>query len=169
MTIDITTGHLLLPAIDTTYDNNTSWVDPITNEIYYYPSEISVVSTADVTSDLIVRTFLTARELALEWKYGRVRGTWFGGEFGHSKSTLDLQQRFFSDDQAIAITQKASVLYRLKVETLKLNRYVLNALNKLPRIYDETIYADFLRNWGTHIVQQSLVGKSENVRSSSEH
>ncbi|CAF4953391.1 unnamed protein product, partial [Rotaria socialis] len=31
-------------------------------------------------------------------------------------------------------------------------------IEKLPAIYNETLYDDFLQNWGTHIVQQALVG-----------
>lgn len=158
MTIDITTGNLLLPAIDFTHDNNTSWTDPRTKRIYHYPAEVTVIAAPASSTKPIVRVFLTARELANEWKYRRTQGDWFGGEFGRSKSILDLQKRFFNDDQAIAITQRQHVLYRLKVETLKLNRYVQDAIDTLPAVYDQTIYNDFIRNWGTHIVQQTLVG-----------
>jgi hypothetical protein len=159
MTIDITTGTLLLPAIDFTHDNTTSWQDPVTNEVYWYPREISVLPIDATENQPVARVFLSASELANHWKYGQTRGDWLGGEFGHSKSILDIQARFFADDQAIAITQKPYVLYRLKVEVLKLNVYVKDAINALPKIYNENIYADFLRNWGTHIVLKSLVGK----------
>jgi hypothetical protein len=159
MTIDITTGNLLLPAIDFTHDNNTSWTDSTTNQTYWYPREISVLPVDQNENQPIARVFLTAGELANHWKYAQTRGDWLGGEFGHSKSILDIQSRFFADDQAIAITQKPYVLYRLKVEVLKLNVYAADAINQLPKVYNEIIYADFLRNWGTHIVLKSLVGK----------
>jgi hypothetical protein len=163
MTIDITTGRLLLPAIDFTDDNTTFWKDPLTNEIYWHPREVSVISVAENENQPIARAFLSASELANYWKYEQTRGDWLGGEFGHSKTILDLQSRFFADDQAIAITQEPYVLYRLKVEELKLNIYVKDAINALPKIYNEIIYADFLRNWGTHIVLKSLVGKFQIV------
>ena len=159
MTFDITEGTLLLPAIDFTDDNTTSWKDPLTNETYWHPREVSVIPVDANENQPIARVFLRASELANYWKYGQTRGDWLGGEFGHSKSILDLQSRFFADDQAIAITQKPYVLYRLKVEVLKLNVYARDAISALPKIYDETIYADFLRNWGTHIILNSLVGK----------
>jgi hypothetical protein len=161
MTFDITTGNLLLPAIDFTHDNNTSWQDPLTNETYWCPREITVLSVDQKENQPVARVFLSSSELANHWKYAQTRGDWLGGEFGHSKSILDLQARFFSDDQAIAITQQPYVSYKLKVETLKLNKYAISAINALPKIYDEVIYSDFLRNWGTHIVLQSLIGKFE--------
>ena len=159
MTFDITTGDLLLPAIDFNVDNNTWWSDPLTSQTYWYPREITVLSVDQSENQPVARTFLTSSELANHWRYAQTRGDWLGGEFGHSKSILDLQARFFSDDQAIAITQQPYVLYKLKVETLKLNTYAISAINALPKIYDEVIYSDFLRNWGTHIVLQSLIGK----------
>jgi len=157
--MDITTGTLLLPAIDFTHDNTTFWQDPLTNETYWYPREVSVRSVDAKENQPVARVFLSASELENHWKYAQTRGDWLGGEFGHSKSILDIQSRFFADDQAIAITQKPQVLYRLKIEALKLNTYVTNAINALPKIYNEIIYADFLRNWGTHIVLKSLIGK----------
>jgi hypothetical protein len=164
MTLDITTGNLLLPAIDFTHDNTTSWQDPLTNEVYWYPREISVLPVDANENQPVARVFLGASELANQWKYAQTQGDWLGGEFGHSQSMLDLQARFFSDDQAIAITQKPEVLYRLKVEVLKLNTFVTSAINALPKVYNENIYSDFLRNWGTHIVLNSLVGRFEIVK-----
>ncbi|CAF4059651.1 unnamed protein product [Rotaria sp. Silwood2] len=158
MTIDITKGTLLLPAIDFTHDNTTFWSDPVTNETYWYPREISVLPVDEKDNEPVARTFLTASELENHWKYGQARGDWLGGELGHSKSILDIEARFFADDQAIAITQKPYVLYRLKVEVLKLNEYATSAINALPKVYNEMIYDSFLRNWGTHIVLKSLVG-----------
>ncbi|CAF3928241.1 unnamed protein product [Rotaria sordida] len=158
MTIDITRGTLLLPAIELTYDNITSWQDPLTNETYWYPREVSILPVNQSENEPVAYTFLTASELENHWKYGQTRGYWLGGELGHSKPILDIQARFFSDNQAIAITQKPYVLYRLKVEQLNLNIYVKNAIRALPKVYNEIIYESFLRNWGTHIVLKSLVG-----------
>ncbi|CAF3492650.1 unnamed protein product [Rotaria sp. Silwood1] len=158
MTIDIIKGTLLLPPIDFTHDNTTYWQDPLTNEIYWYPREISVLPVEQNANEPVARTFLTASELENHWKYGQTRGDWLGGELGHSKSILDIQARFFADNQAIAITQKPYALYRLKVEVLKLNVYAKNAVNALPKVYNEMIYESFLRNWGTHIVLKSIVG-----------
>ena len=150
---------MLLPVIDFTHDNNTPWQDPMTNQTYWCPKEVSVLSVDKRENQPIARAFPSATELANHWKYGAQRGDWLGGEFGHSKSILELQQRFFSDDQAIAITQKPHVLYRLKVEVLKMNVYAEDAMNALPKVYNEVIYSDFIRHWGTHIIIRSLVGK----------
>ena len=151
MTIDITTGTLLLPAIDFTDDNTTSWKDPLTNETYWHPREISVVPVDANENQPIARIFLSASELANYWKYGQTRGDWLGGEFGHSKSILDLQSRFFTDDQAIAITQKPYVLYRLKVEVLKLNVYVRDAISALYQRFMTKLYMRIFFKIGAHM------------------
>lgn len=148
-----------MPAIDFTHKNTTSWIDPYNNQTFWYPEEITVLPVSETENQPQAHVFRTAAELANHWKYAQVRGDWLGGEFGHSQSILNLQSKFFYDDQAIAITQQPHVLYRLKVETLHLNPYVQNAINALPKVYNEAIYADFLRNWGTHIIIKSLIGK----------
>ncbi|CAF3649132.1 unnamed protein product [Rotaria sp. Silwood1] len=158
MTLDITTGTLLLPALEYTYLGNSYWTDPILNTTYQVPRGVSLPAINQSDNTPIARVFLTATELSNEWKYKKLRGSWLGGEFGHSKSLGDIYRRFFSNNQGTAITQKPTVLYRLRVENLQLNKYVKQAISKLPIKYDETLYRDFLRNWGTHIVQQSLIG-----------
>ncbi len=159
MTLDITTGTLLLPAVKYSYPGTNSWTDPVTNIIYNAPSEISFQQISATDNNPIARVFLTAAELSNEWKYEKLRGSWLGGEFGHSKSLLDIYSRFFSKNQATAITQKPTVLYRLRLENFQLNKYAKEAIDNLPPEYNETLYSDFLRTWGTHIVQQSLIGK----------
>ncbi|CAF3564249.1 unnamed protein product [Rotaria sp. Silwood1] len=123
MTLDITSGALLLPAMEYTYPHTTSWTDPVTNQTYWVPQEVSLSSVSTDENQPVARVFLTSLELSNEWKYERLRGKWLGGEFGHSKSMLDIQSRFFSNNQATAVTQKPEVLYRLRVENLQLNNF----------------------------------------------
>ncbi|CAF3790676.1 unnamed protein product [Rotaria sp. Silwood1] len=164
MTLDITTGTLLLPALEYTYLGNNYWTDPISNIVYQAPRGVTFPEISQDENNPIARVFLTAAELSNEWKYEKLRGSWLGGEFGHSKSLADIYNRFFSNNQATSITQKPNVLYRLRVENLQLNTYAKQAIARLPTTYDETLYSDFLRNWGTHIVQQSLIGKFQNLK-----
>ncbi|CAF2064098.1 unnamed protein product [Rotaria magnacalcarata] len=158
MTLDITTGRLLLPALENNFFGNNYWIDPNTNRMHQAPRGIIFPRISQDENRPISRVFLSAAELSNEWKYERLRGSWLGGEFGHSKSLLDIYSRFFSKNQATAITQKPTVLYRLRVENLRLNQYAREAVEKLPAVYNETLYDDFIQNWGTHIVQQALVG-----------
>ncbi|CAF2956474.1 unnamed protein product, partial [Rotaria sp. Silwood2] len=158
MTLDITTGTLLLPALEYIYLGNNYWTDPISNTTYQAPRGVTFPTFSENDNQPVARVFLTATELSNEWKYEKLRGSWLGGEFGHSKSLADIYSRFFSNNQATAITQKPYVLYRLRVENLRLNKYAKQAIAQLPTTYNETLYNDFLRNWGTHIVQQSLIG-----------
>ncbi|CAF4841946.1 unnamed protein product, partial [Rotaria sp. Silwood2] len=158
MTLDITTGTLLLPALEYIYLGNNYWTDTISNTTYQAPRGVTFPTFSENDNQPVARVFLTATELSNEWKYEKLRGSWLGGEFGHSKSLADIYSRFFSNNQATAITQKPYVLYRLRVENLRLNKYAKQAIAQLPTTYNETLYNDFLRNWGTHIVQQSLIG-----------
>ncbi|CAF4664357.1 unnamed protein product, partial [Rotaria socialis] len=123
MTLDITTGRLLLPALENNFFGNNYWIDPNTNRMYQAPRGITFPRISQDENRPVSRVFLSAAELSNEWKYERLRGSWLGGEFGHSKSLLDIYSRFFSKNQATAITQKPTVLYRLRVENLRLNQY----------------------------------------------
>lgn len=158
ITLDITTGNLLSPAIEFTYRNTTYWNDTFNNQIYWSPEEVTVLPVEAKENLPIARVFHNPKELANEWKYERLQGTWLGGEFGHSKAILDLYKRFFTKNQAVAITQKPTVLYRIRLENLRLNRYARAAVDTLTHTFNEELYTDFINSWGTHIVQQALIG-----------
>jgi hypothetical protein len=159
MTLDITTGNLLLPAIEFTYPNTTFWIDPFNNQTYWSPQEVAVLPANLSANVPVARVFLNPEELINEWKYERLEGTWLGGEFGHSKLVLDIYNKFFSNNQAVSITQHPTALYRVRVENLRLNRYARAAVDALTHTYDEVLYTDFINTWGTHIVQQAVIGK----------
>ncbi|CAF1363919.1 unnamed protein product [Adineta steineri] len=158
MTLDITTGELRLPALEYTYSNITNWKDPLTGRVYLVPKEVSLPSINDSDSVPVAHVFLTAAELSSKWRYDRLQGAWLGGEFGHSQSLLDIYKKYFSSDESIAITQQPTILYRMRVENFQLRADARAAINALPPTYNESLYSDFLRDWGTHIIQQSLVG-----------
>ncbi|CAF3989734.1 unnamed protein product, partial [Adineta steineri] len=158
MTLDITTGSLLLPAIEFTYPNTTFWTDPFNNQTYWSPQEVAILP-ANVSENVpIARIFLNPAELINEWKYERLEGTWLGGEFGHSQNVLDIYDKFFSSNQAVSITQHPTALYRVRVENFRLNRYARAAIDALTHTYNEVLYTDFINAWGTHIVQEAVIG-----------
>ncbi|CAF3687438.1 unnamed protein product [Rotaria sp. Silwood1] len=99
-------------------------------------------------------------QLADVWTRASGSGSWLGGELGHTKSVLDINLKFFSKQQATAITQQPIGLYRLEVNNLTLNEYVKEAISLLPATYDASIYSDFMDTWGTHIAVSTLIGKS---------
>ncbi|CAF1306922.1 unnamed protein product [Adineta ricciae] len=158
MTFDIITGDILRPALKYTYSNITFWTDSFTNRQYFVPKEVSFPLTVDNDSVPVAHVFLTATELSNRWRYDRLQGDWLGGEFGHSQSLLNIYKKYFSSDESVAITQHPTVLYRMRVENFQLNDEARAATDALTPTYNESLYSDFLREWGTHIVQQSLVG-----------
>lgn len=159
MTLDVTTGKLLLPAIEFTYPNTTFWMDPFNNQTYWSPQEVAVLGVNASENVPVARVFLNPNELINEWKYERLEGTWLGGEFGHSQTVLDIYNKFFTEKQAVSITQHPTGLYRLRLENLQLNQYARAAVDALTHTYNEVLYNDFINTWGTHIVQQTVIGK----------
>ena len=143
--MDITTGDLLLPALELTYSNITNWKDPLTNQTYFVPKEVSLPAFNESEHDPMPRAFLTATELSNKWRYDRLQGEWLGGEFGHSQSLLDIYAKYFSADEAIAITQHPTILYRMRVENFQLNSKALAAVSALTASYNASLYSDFLR------------------------
>ena len=51
----------------------------------------------------------------------------------------------YSADEAIAITQHPTILYRMRVENFQLNSKALAAVSALTASYNASLYSDFLR------------------------
>ena len=163
LTIDVTTGELKLPALDYKYDHPTSaWTDPQTKITFDVP-EGMYLSTGDITGENVakIRVFKSEKELVSVWETGYKQGNWLGGEFGQSKSILDLYNKFFSKQQSTSINQHPRAIYKLSVGDgweKRLNVYVRAALSALPEQYDSNVYSRFMDTWGTHVATNTLVG-----------
>ncbi|CAF4831041.1 unnamed protein product [Rotaria sp. Silwood1] len=161
MTIDISTGKLMLPVLELTYPSKLKiWKDEKgSGRSFSIPNEISL-TPVDVNRDNKPTSYIypTPMQLADVWTRASGSGSWLGGELGHTKSVLDINLKFFSKQQATAITQQPIGLYRLEVNNLTLNEYVKEAISLLPATYDASIYSDFMDTWGTHIAVSTLIG-----------
>jgi len=162
MTIDVSTGELKLPAWNYDFNGATSYfTDPLSGETFLLPKGLSL--SIQVSGENVPQThvFKTAAEVASVWETGYKDGNWLGGEFGHSKSILDLYNKFFSKQQSSAINQHPQALYRLTLDPnweFNLNPYAMYSLKSLPQTYNENIYSRFMETWGTHIAMDTLVG-----------
>ena len=147
LTIDVSTGELKLPAWNfDTAGSTTTWTDPSTNEKYLLPKGLSL--NAGVAGENVPQThvFKSAAELASVWEQGYKAGNWMGGEFGHSKSVMDLFAKFFSKQQSTAINQHPAALYRLTLTgdwEKNLNAFTQAALKALPEAYDANIFSRY--------------------------
>ena len=163
LTIDVSTGELKLPALDYNYDHPTStWTDPLSKITFDLPEGLSL-STVDIAGENVakVRVFRDEEELVSVWESGYKEGNWLGGEFGQSKSILDLYNKFFSKQQSTSINQHPRAVYKLSVGEAweqRLNVYVKTALQALPEQFDSNIYSRFIDTWGTHVASKTLVG-----------
>ncbi|CAF1403957.1 unnamed protein product, partial [Didymodactylos carnosus] len=162
ITIDITTGELLLPALEWTFPSSPGshqiWTDSYSNQSYVIPNDVTVTDALADENIPTVHIFKTQRELANEWTQGYGKSSWLGGQFGLVKSILNLYKQFFTDNQATAISQNPLALYKLSVENLRLNPYAKEAVSALPLVYDDVAYNDFINSWGTHIAVETLIG-----------
>ncbi|CAF2891598.1 unnamed protein product [Rotaria sp. Silwood2] len=163
MTIDISTGKLMLPALKLTYSSKSKskiWKDENgSGQSFSIPNEVNL-TPVDVSRDNKPTSFIypTPLQFADVWTRTSGSGSWLGGELGLTKSILDINFQLFSKQQATAITQQPIGLYRLEVNNLTLNEYAEEAVSLLPTTYDPTIYSDFMDAWGTHIAVSTLVG-----------
>ena len=159
--LDTSTGELKLPVWKFEGSAGT-WQDPSTGEIFVVPSGISLTTDSVPTENVPkVKVFKTEEDLVKVWEEGYKNGNWLGGEFGTSKSVLDLYNKFFSKEQATSINQHPKSLYRLKLASgweNNLNEFALLALTSLPETYDFNIYSRFMDTWGTHVATDTLVG-----------
>ena len=162
LTLDVSTGDLKLPAWSFDFQGSTStWTDPASQDTYLLPKGLSL--NADVSGENVPQTnvFKTASDLTSVWESGYEAGNWLGGEFGNSKSMIDLYEKFFSKQQSTSINQHPTGLYRLTLSDnweQNLNAYAKAALMTLPEAYDANIYNRFMDTWGTHVAKDTLVG-----------
>lgn len=161
LTIDISNGDLKLPAWDFDFsDVSHTWTDPSSKQVFRAPRGVELLATT-AENVPVVSIFKTEAELASVWEEAYTRGSWFGGEFGNSKSVSQLYEKFFSKQQVTSINQHPTALYRLRLEDgwqAHLNAFAVSALQALPQVYDASIYCRFLDTWGTHVASDTLVG-----------
>ena len=162
MAIDISNGDLKLPAWSFDFEGaSETWVDPNSGDAFLLPKGLDLKT--DITGENVPQTnvFKSSSELTSVWESGYQVGNWLGGEFGNSKSVVDLYEKFFSKQQSTSINQHPQALYRLTLTNgweKNLNTFALTALHALPEVYDVNIYNRFMDTWGTHIAKDTLVG-----------
>lgn len=166
MTIDISTGKLMLPALELTFPTDSTsrlWRDKNgTTRSFQIPNEITLTPVdANRDNQPTTHIYPTAMQFADVWTRSSGSGSWLGGALGHSESVLNVNAKFFSLQQATAITQYPMGLYRLEVTNLTLNEYAKEALRLLPVVYDESVYDDFMDTWGTHIAVSTFLGEPD--------
>ncbi|CAF4029862.1 unnamed protein product, partial [Rotaria sp. Silwood1] len=158
--IDITTGKLLLPALEFSKDGNTTW--QINDQSFHVPPEVNVTRPfyAVGAADINIRIFQTETEMANVWLRNAEAGYWSGGQFAYSRNISDLYYSYFKDNQATAILQRLETLYILKANKtmMKLNRHAQAAVDSLTAAYDENLYRQFMDAWGTHVTTETEVG-----------
>ena len=165
MTIDISTGKLMLPVLELSYPTDSTlriWKDESgTGQSFQIPYEITL-SPVNINRDNKPTSYIypTPMQFAAVWTRVSGSGSWVGGQLGYTQSVLDVNLKYFSTQQATAITQHPLGLYRLEVNNLTLNEYDREALKLLPADFDESIYNDFMDTWGTHIAVSTFVDKS---------
>ncbi|CAF3947660.1 unnamed protein product [Rotaria sp. Silwood1] len=160
MAIDISTGDILLPALELTDNGSKQWTDVESGQIFYIPNEVEITKASDNDNGVSVRIFNTENELVDTWLRGYEEGGWSGGQFARTKNISHVFDLYFKDNQATSISQNLKVVYTVAVPDtkLKLNRYAQQAINQLTSRYDETLYNSFLDVWGTHITVSNKVG-----------
>jgi hypothetical protein len=166
MTIDISTGIITLPALQLTYSDGAEnlWTDPYSKQSFIIPNEVLLTNVSDDENKPAVHIFKTEVDLVDVWTRDADSGYWTGGEFGLTKTILDVYTKFFTDNQATSISQNSFGLYILTMisanspSSLVLNKYAKAAINSLTQVYDEEIYKTFMDVWGTHIAVSTKIG-----------
>ncbi|CAF1084830.1 unnamed protein product [Didymodactylos carnosus] len=160
MAIDISTGDILLPALEISEKTSTTWTDPESGQVFYVPDEVKVDPPSSNDNNISVRIFDTENELFGFWLRGNEAGSWTGAEFARRKAVSDVYNQFFKDNQAISILQDLRVMYTISIpdDKTKLNHFAQRAVDMLTSKYDAALYDSFLDAWGTHVTVSNQVG-----------
>ncbi|CAF3848030.1 unnamed protein product [Rotaria sp. Silwood1] len=168
MSVDMSTGNILLPALKLTSPLNPTaeslWKDPHSGRVFILPNEITLEPLRDTMLDANVSSYGTPIELIDSWLRLGADGRWSTSFLSNLQDISDIDATYFSDDQGMAIAQNYSKLYRLKVKNitnpkeLPLNSYAQKALAALTSTYDDDLYNAFFNAWGTHVAVATTVG-----------
>ena len=161
MAIDVSTGDLLLPALQLS-PGNQPWIDKESQQTFLVPPEITLTETSSNDRTINVRIFRSETELVDVWLKNAEAGGWTGGQLAHVQNISDVYKNYFQDNQATAITQELKTMYTVAIkdndQSLKLNRYAQRAINALTVQYNDELYQNFMDAWGTHITVSTTVG-----------
>ncbi|CAF1068212.1 unnamed protein product [Rotaria sordida] len=161
MAIDVTTGDLLLPALQLS-TGNRQWTENESKQTFLIPPEITLTEPSLNESSINVLIFHTETDLVDVWLKNAAAGTWTGGQLAYVQNMFDVYEKYFKDNQATAITQdlktKYTVTIKNNVHSLKLNKYAQRAVNALTVQYNDELYENFIAAWGTHITISTKVG-----------
>ncbi|CAF5069839.1 unnamed protein product [Rotaria sp. Silwood1] len=168
MAIDISTGNVLLPALQLTYPLSASsdslWKDPHSGRDFILPNEVSLESLNNNSLDVNVSSYSTPTEFIDAWLRLGADSDWSTSFLSNLQYILNIDSTYFLDDQGTAIAQNYSKLYNLRVKaidnpaSLPLNSYAHTAINALTAAYDEDLYNAFFNSWGTHVAVETTVG-----------
>jgi hypothetical protein len=168
MAIDISTGDVLLPALQLTYplspSSDSLWTDPHSGRIFILPNEVNIEPLNDVSLDVNVSSYSSPTEFIDAWLRLGTDSDWSASLLSNLQDISDIDSTYFLDDQGTAIAQNYSKLYNLRVKaiydptSLPLNSYARTAINALTAAYDEDLYNAFFNAWGTHVAVETTVG-----------
>ncbi|CAF0806299.1 unnamed protein product [Didymodactylos carnosus] len=160
MGIDISTGDVLLPVLELSKGSEI-WTDKESGGRFLVPLGLTLTEKHKTEDSVKVRLFSTETDLVNVWLKNAEEGGWTGGQLAGVENIADVYQKYFKDDQSMAITQDFQVLYAINVtneSNLKLNKYAQRAVSVLTNDYDQTLYESFLDAWGTHVILSTRVG-----------
>ncbi|CAF4635972.1 unnamed protein product, partial [Rotaria sp. Silwood2] len=168
MAVDISTGNILLPALELTYPLNPTaellWTDPHSKRVFILPNEIIFEPLDDTTLDVNVSSYSTPTELTDAWLRLGADRQWSTSFLSNLQDISDIDATYFSDDQGMAVAQNYSKLYRLRVKNihdpkkLPLNSFAKRTLTALTSAYNEDLYNAFFNACGTHIAVVTTIG-----------
>lgn len=164
MAIDISTGDILLPALNFT-EGTATWTDSTeSGQIFSVPNEVTITPVQNEDNRVSVRIFPTENDLVKVWLNNYESNQWYGGAFARRKNISDIYEQFYQNGQATAISQDFRVKYTISMKeannpkALILNEYAQAAIKALTSNYDEELYNNFIDAWGTHITVSNKVG-----------
>jgi hypothetical protein len=127
MAIDVSTGNLLLPALQLSIGNQ-QWIDPESKQVFLVPPEITLIESSLNDTSTNVRIFRTETELVDIWLKNAGAGGWTGGQLAHVQNISNVYNNYFKDNQATAITQDLKTINRNLINKLK-EKLMLKQLN----------------------------------------
>jgi hypothetical protein len=157
--VDALTGQTKFPVVSFTYNDGKTWTNPYTSEVYDVADQ--TVIYAESQADMVVAVHWSLQDYATALAQYAGVGEEYAGAFGKSEEVVEAHAVFAGGENVLAVTRNTFTLYEIvsaPSDVLTINPTFSRMLDALPAEYDADSYGRILKNFGTHVLVQAVLG-----------
>jgi len=157
--LDALNGETKFPVVSFTYTAGQTWTSPYNSQVYDVPDQTVIYAQSE--ADMGVQVHWSLQDYATSVaQYAGVAGELLGA-FAKSEEVLEAYSVFAGGENVLAVTRNTFTLYEIIAapsDGLPLNPNFARMVDALPAEYDAVKYGKLIKNFGSHVVVQVVLG-----------